>query len=121
MRMALEKKHGCLAMNVVYNLPMKKKAIIPAFRAHVFYTGHVQGIGFRYTAESIAHRVGLTGWVKNLQDGRVELVCEGAKEKIEALFLEIQESSLGRHIKKTDCRWEQPTNEFEDFRVEFCY
>ena len=100
---------------------MKKKGTLPMFRAHVFYTGRVQGVGFRYTAESIAHTLELTGWVKNLRDGRVELVCEGPKEKIEALFSGIQDSSLGRHIKKTDCLWEEPTNEFKEFRVEFCY
>ena len=98
---------------------MKKQA--PSARAHLYYTGRVQGIGFRYTAESIAQRLQLTGWVKNLPDGRVELVCEGPRESIEALVSEIEESSLGRHIQKTDCRWEEPTNEFKDFRVEFCY
>lgn len=100
---------------------MKKKGAPPASRAHVFYSGRVQGVGFRYTAESIAHRLGLLGWVKNLTDGRVEMVCEGSKESIEALLSEIQEGTLGRHIKKADCRWEEPTNEFKDFRVEFCY
>ena len=100
---------------------MKKKSVAPLFRAHIFYTGRVQGVGFRYTAEAIAHRLELTGWVKNLPDGRVELVCEGPKDKIEALFSEIQDGSLGRHIKKADCRWEEPVNEFKEFRVEFCY
>ena len=91
------------------------------FRAHVFYTGRVQGVGFRYTAESIAHRIGLTGWVKNLPDGRVELLCEGPKQKIEALFFEIQTGSLGQYIQKIDCCWEAPTHKFKDFRVEFYY
>ena len=100
---------------------MAKKESIVTCRTHVFYGGRVQGVGFRYTAESIAHRLGLTGWVKNLPDGRVELVCEGPKEKIETLFTEIQEGSLGRYIKKVDCVWEDPTNEYQDFRVEFHY
>ena len=90
-------------------------------RAHVFYGGRVQGVGFRYTAENIAHRLGLTGWVKNLVDGRVELVCEGPKNKIETLLSELQEGSLGRYIKQADCVWEEPTRDYEDFRVEFCY
>ena len=81
----------------------------------------MQGVGFRYTAESIAHRLDLMGWVKNLTDGRVELVCEGPKERIDVLLTEIQDGAMGRHIKKTDCRWEEPTNEFKEFRVEFCY
>ncbi len=90
-------------------------------RAHFFYSGRVQGVGFRYTAEAIAQRVDLKGWVKNLQDGRVELVCEGSKANIEKLITEIQKGSLGRHIKKTDCVWEEPTRKFDDFRVEFSY
>ncbi len=99
----------------------KKKAPLPEARAHLFYSGRVQGVGFRYTAESIAHRFELTGWVKNLTDGRVELVCEGAKSDAHGLIAAIQESALGRHIKNVDCRWETPTGEFADFRVEFCY
>ena len=90
-------------------------------RAHAFYSGRVQGVGFRYEAESVAHRMGLTGWVKNLPDGRVEVVCEGPKEKIEQMLSELQDGPLGRHIKKVDCAWETPTNEFNDFCVEFSY
>ena len=97
------------------------KAVKPTHRVHVFYGGRVQGVGFRYTAEAMAQRLGLTGWVKNLPDGRVEIVCEGPKEKIEAFFSEIHQGMLGRHIQKTDCVWEDPTNEYEDFRVEFHY
>ncbi len=89
-------------------------------RAHVFYSGRVQGIGFRYTAEKLALDLRLVGWVKNLPDGRVELLCEGPKEKIEALLDQIQKGSLGPYIKKTVCRWEEPTREFNDFCVEFC-
>ena len=101
---------------------MKKNSSKATHRAHVFYSGRVQGVGFRYTAEAAAHQInGITGWVKNLPDGRVEMVCEGTKEKIEALLSDIQNGSLGRHIKKTDCSWEKPTHQFEDFRVEFHY
>jgi acylphosphatase len=80
----------------------------------------VQGVGFRYTVEKIAMDLGLVGWVKNLPDGRVELVCEGPKEKIESFFKNIQMSSLGQYIKKVDTSWERPTHEFCDFRIEFC-
>ena len=88
-------------------------------RAHVFYGGRVQGVGFRYTSEALAHKAGVTGFVKNRHDGRVELVCEGSKEKIDGLLLAIRESGMGRYIQKTDCAWEKPTNEFTDFTVEF--
>ena len=90
-------------------------------RAHIFYSGRVHGVGFRYTAEKIALDLGLVGWVKNLQDGRVELLCEGAEATIKKLLSQIQASSLGPHIKKVDCVWEKSTQEFDDFRVEFSY
>ena len=98
---------------------MKKKIAKDFERAHVFYSGRVQGVGFRYTAESLALDLGLRGWVKNTPDGRVELVCEGRKESIERFFLRVQGSLLGPHIKKTDVRWEPARHEFSDFRVEF--
>lgn len=89
-------------------------------RAHLVYTGRVQGVGFRYTAERLALELGLTGWVRNLRDGSVELVCEGPKERIESLLERIAASPLGAHIRKTRCTWQTPTGEFDDFRVEFC-
>lgn len=92
-----------------------------AARAHAFFTGRVQGVGFRYTAEKIALEIGLVGWVKNLPDGRVELVCEGPRADAELLFVRIQASHLGPHIKKTACEWCPATGEFDDFRVEFIY
>ena len=99
---------------------MKKRSTSATHRAHVFYSGRVQGVGFRYTSEAIAHKVGgVAGFVKNLPDGRVDLVCEGAKEKIELFLEQIQEGELGRHVQKIDCRWEAPTQRFTEFTVEF--
>ena len=100
---------------------MKKKAVKATHRAHVYYTGRVQGVGFRYTAEGFALEERLLGWVRNLPDGRVELICEGSKEKIEVLFDRIMKSALGRHIKNAHVSWETPTQEFSDFTVEFYY
>jgi len=82
------------------------KKTINTVRAHIFYTGRVQGVGFRYTAEGLATGLKLTGWVKNLADGRVEMMCEGSRAKIERLLSEILQSTLGPHIKHTDCSWE---------------
>ena len=97
---------------------MGKKELLNTCRAHVFYSGRVQGVGFRYTAERLALDLRLVGWVKNIPDGRVEIVCEGPKEKIELLLQGIQ-SSLGATIRKIDCEWEKPTHEFNDFSIEF--
>lgn len=58
-------------------------------RREVFYSGHVQGVGFRYTARSIAERFDVTGYVMNLPDGRVHLVAEGTKAELDAFVEEI--------------------------------
>ena len=55
-------------------------------RKHIFFTGRVQGVGFRYTAVRLARPLGLTGWVKNLWDGRVEMEVQGEPEAIERLL-----------------------------------
>ena len=101
---------------------MKKKAVSQAKwrRLHVYYSGRVQGVGFRFTAERLATDLGLTGWVKNLPDGRVEIVCEGAKADLDLFLLKIRESCLGPHITRAVSAWEEPRREFEDFCVEFC-
>ena len=99
---------------------MKKKVTADTGRVHVFYVGRVQGVGFRYTAEKLALDLKLTGWVKNLPDGRVELVCEGPKKKIEELLSAIKNSALTRYIQAIECAWEESKNEFKDFTVEFC-
>lgn len=100
---------------------MGKKPAVAAHRAHAFYSGRVQGIGFRHLTEEIAHRIGVRGFVKNLRDGRVEVVCEGPKDRIDAFLKEILGGPLGRHVQKCDCRWEDPCGEFTDFTVEFYF
>lgn len=92
-----------------------------ARRLHILYKGRVQGVGFRYTAEKIALDAGLTGWVRNLPDGDVELLAEGAEKTLQTLIEQIQASPVGRHIKKAIVDWQECRDEFDDFRVEFCY
>jgi acylphosphatase len=65
----------------------------------VLYSGRVQGVGFRFTARQIASGFDITGWVKNLPDGRVELQAMGEVDEVRAFLAEILESSLSSHIK----------------------
>jgi acylphosphatase len=66
----------------------------------VFYSGRVQGVGFRYTTKQIASGFEVTGWVKNLPDGRVELQAMARDiDELEAFLREIEESNLGSLIK----------------------
>lgn len=59
-------------------------------RKHIFFYGHVQGVGFRYYAVQKANQLGLTGWVKNLYDGSVEMEVEGQEELIDQLIIFLQ-------------------------------
>lgn len=67
----------------------------------VFYEGRVQGVGFRYTCKQMARGFEVLGWVRNLEDGRVELQCSGDKEEVDGFLDAIAESELKSHIKGT--------------------
>ena len=85
---------------------------------HVIFRGHVQGIGFRYTAREIAHQYNVTGFVRNLPDGTVEMLIQGPAQEIDNCIREIQDSFEGR-IRDTQIE-EVPYNpRYTDFRVAF--
>jgi acylphosphatase len=86
-------------------------------RLHVYYSGKVQGVGFRYTAKILAQGFEMTGTVRNLPDGRVELVAEGARQELEAFKQAIAESELGGLIRNEDTHWEPAKNEFRGFEI----
>ena len=86
-------------------------------RLTVLYSGHVQGVGFRYTVKSVARGFEVTGTVKNLDDGRVELVAEGDQAELEAFAQAIQDSGLGSLIRQAQARWGEARNEFRGFEI----
>ena len=88
-------------------------------RLKVYYSGMVQGVGFRFTAERMAGRLGITGWVRNLPDGRVELLAEGAEERLKDLLSNIKNSTLGSYIRDAEVKWSEPTGEFNGFGIRF--
>ena len=61
-------------------------------RKHFFFKGRVQGVGFRYRAQNAASMYGVTGWVKNLYDGSVEMEAQGLEEDIDKVILTLQNS-----------------------------
>ena len=68
-------------------------------RKHIFFSGDVQGVGFRYRSFYIAQSLGLTGWVENLWDGRVEMEVQGSEVSIREMLARIQQQ---RWINVTD-------------------
>jgi acylphosphatase len=85
-------------------------------RREVFYAGHVQGVGFRYTTRSIATQLPVVGRVRNLPDGRVQLVVEGSPEAIDQLLARV-EAELGRYIRGKEVAVRAATGEFSSFDV----
>jgi acylphosphatase len=86
-------------------------------RLHIYYSGKVQGVGFRYTTKNVALGFDVSGIVRNLSDGRVELIAEGEQEELEAFQKGVQESGLGHFISKEDVKWEEPANAFRGFDI----
>lgn len=86
-------------------------------RLHVWYSGHVQGVGFRYTVRSVAQGFEAAGLVRNLLDGRVELIAEGAREELEAFRQCILESGLGGLIRNEAVVWEPAQGDLRGFVI----
>lgn len=84
----------------------------------VLYRGRVQGVGFRYTAQRIAQQHAVTGFVKNLRDGRVELIAEGSRDELDRLLTEIAAAMEG-NIQETDVQNVAATGQFRAFEVRF--
>jgi len=89
-------------------------------RLHLYLSGYVQGVGFRWYAEKIARRVGgVTGFVRNLNDGRVEIVVEGKEEIVTQFLRELETGYLGSKIDNIEKIYEPCTGKFPDFSIAF--
>ena len=86
-------------------------------RLHVFYSGRVQGVGFRYSVKRLARGFEVAGTVRNLPDGRVELVAEGARSELEEFRKAIQDSELGHFVRGEESGWGEAKNEFRGFEI----
>lgn len=87
-------------------------------RLQVLFSGRVQGVGFRYTTERLARKFPVTGFVKNLSDGKVELVAEGEEKVVREFLSEIQKA-FQPYLHDLDTDWREASGEFTGFGIQF--
>lgn len=85
-------------------------------RVHLYYSGRVQGVGFRYTVRDMAIKLNIPGWVRNLPDRRVELLAE-AEETVLKDFLGSINECFSRYIQGAQTSWEPAVNDLKDFTI----
>ena len=95
------------------------KAAEGAKRVHVFVSGRVQGVGFRMFVQREARLLGLTGWVKNLPDGRVEALAEGPADKVAALLEKVKTGPRAAKVEKCDVQDEPAGGDLGPFEVTY--
>jgi acylphosphatase len=84
-------------------------------RAHVYVTGYVQGVFFRHSMAKRARDLGLSGWVRNLDDGRVEAVVEGEESDVEEVVDWCRSGPPHATVEHVEVSWEPATREFSGF------
>ncbi len=98
-----------------------KERDMPGVRLHVYVSGRVQGVFFRATTRETAMQFGLKGWVRNLRDGRVEAVFEGAEEDANRMLAWCKHGPPGALVNRVEETWQEATGEFNDFQVRYDY
>jgi acylphosphatase len=86
-------------------------------RLHVFIAGRVQGVGFRYSTARQATALGLTGWVRNLPDGRVEAEFEGPKPALDDMLGWCREGPALAHVTDVTLEWESGEARYDRFSL----
>ena len=86
-------------------------------RMCVLYSGHVQGVGFRYTTKTVAAGFEMTGTVRNLPDGRVELIAEGERGELEAFRAAVRDAGLSGLIRDEAVTWSEAQNTLRGFEI----
>lgn len=88
-------------------------------RAHVYIKGRVQGVFFRATTRDEARRRNVTGWIRNLRDGRVEAVFEGEGNRVEEMIQFCHRGSRAANVDEVEVDWEEYRDEFSDFGIRY--
>ncbi|MCX5681096.1 MAG: acylphosphatase [Candidatus Omnitrophica bacterium] len=85
-------------------------------QAHIIYSGIVQGVGFRFTAQRFAKELDVGGWARNLSDGRVEIIAEGSKEKVQE-FIDRLDEHFGHYIESRQINFSSSEGVLSDFSI----
>jgi len=88
-------------------------------RAHLIISGRVQGVFYRMETKSAADRFGVSGWVKNRRDGRVEALVEGEKPRVEGLIKWCRKGPPAARVHDVEVAWEPYRGEFASFEVTY--
>ncbi len=84
---------------------------------HARFIGNVQGVGFRYTAQSYALKLGLKGTVRNLADGSVEIIAQGEKEQLDQLLDYLESQAFHGKISEKTVQYHSPDHSFSTFQI----
>ena len=84
---------------------------------HILISGHVQGVLFRAYTERLAGSLGLVGWVRNLKDGKVEVYCEGEREKVEKLIEWCRKGPPSAEVRDVELKYGEPTHQTKAFEI----
>ena len=88
-------------------------------QAHIFAHGRVQGVNFRYNVYKYSTELDLKGYVRNLRDGRVEILARGSQENVQKLIGYLRGSPGLSYVVKLDIDWQEPLSSFSSFGIEF--
>jgi acylphosphatase len=86
-------------------------------RVRIVVTGRVQGVFFRREITDLARRLNISGWVRNLPDGRVEVLGEGEKPILEELIRFCHVGPAGAVVRNVEVEWSEGVGEFRGFRI----
>ena len=96
---------------------LRPPAVMQRQRVTVFYSGRVQGVGFRFSVKQVATGFEVAGTVRNLADGRVELVAEGEQDELEAFLQAIPEAGLKPLIRDEEVHWTDSAGGLSGFAI----
>ncbi len=102
-----------------FHPPILSVSTMPEARIHLHISGRVQGVSYRSFAVREARSLGLTGWVRNLPDRRVELVAEGEEASLDELVSRCYEGPPLAIVRGIDVRREPPTGDLDSFRIRY--